>query len=135
MPTASKGSGVNSGRNLKGQNGRVKVEELPKGDRRIDLDGMVFQVGRNVSEELLAALSTSLRPWQGYSIMDKIQLELDPILDRLMAQEPAEDGRDPGRAEAYTMVLAIIRNPYAPDYADEKKLQVERFYARNGDDE
>lgn len=132
MPTASKGLGVSSGRNLKGHNGRVKVETVSKGDRQIDLDGMKFNIGQHVAEELLAALSTSLRPWQGYSIMDKIQIELDPVMARLMAREPAEDGRDPGRAEAYTMVLAIIRDPYEPNYDNEKARQVERFRALDG---
>lgn len=118
-------------RTLKGSNGRVVITTLEKGDRQVNLDGMKFQVGQVVAEELLAALSTSLRPWQGYSIMDKVQLELDPIFDRLMAGEPAEDGRDPGRAEAYTMVLSIIRNAYAPDYPGEKSIQVERYNRRN----
>ena len=123
---------MSSGRNLKGQNGRVKIEEVGRrGDRQVDLDGIKFKIGLHVAEELLAALSTSLRPWQGYSIIDKIQLQLDPVMARLMAGEPADDGRDPGRAETYTMVLAIIRDPYEPNYEDEKALQVERFRALN----
>lgn len=123
---------VVNGRNVKGQNGRVKIETLAKGDRSVSLDGMNFQIGQGVAEELLAALSSSLRPYQGYAIFDRIQQQLDPIMDRLMAGEPAEDGRDPGRAEAYTMILAIVRNPYKPDYPGEKARQVELFHEREG---
>jgi hypothetical protein len=123
------------GKNNKGQNGRVKVETLSKGDRKIDLDGMGFQIGQAVAEELLAALSSSLRPYQGYAIFDRIQQQLDPVMDRLMAGEPAEDGRDPGRAESYTMVLAIIRNPHKADYPCEKVRQVNRWNSINEQDE
>lgn len=122
-----------NGKNNKGQNGRVKVETLSKGDRKIDLDGMGFQIGQAVAEELLAALSSSLRPYQGYAIFDRIQQQLDPVMDRLMAGAPAEDGRDPGRAESYTMVLAIIRNPHKADYPSEKVRQVNRWNFMNED--
>jgi hypothetical protein len=53
------------------------------------------------------------------------------VLDRLVAGEIADDDRDPGRAEAYTMCCAIIRNPYKPDYPREKELQMERYEKRN----
>lgn len=121
---------MTEGRNFKGQNGSVHIETLAKGDRVIDFDGMKFQVGNKVAEELLSALSSSLRPFAGLSIFDKIMGDLDPILDRMMAGEAAEDGRDPGRAEAFTKCLAIIRNPYAPDYPGEKERQMERYHKR-----
>lgn len=117
-----------SGRNLKGQHGRVKVETVNrKGDRLIELDGMRFQVGQSAAEDLMAALNSSLRPYAGYAIVDRVQQNLDPVLDRLVSGDVAEDGRDPGRAEAYTMVLAIIRNPYEPDYPGEKERQMEHY--------
>ncbi len=123
-----------NGRNGKGKNGSVAVETIGrKGDRALSFDGMKLQVGQKVAEELMAALSTSLRPWQGYSIFDRINQELDVILDRLMSGDPAEDGRDPGRAEAFTRCLAIIRNPYKPDYPEEKERQMERWRDRNGE--
>jgi hypothetical protein len=112
----------------------VKVESVTKrGDRILDLEGIRFQIGQRVAEELLAALSRSLRPYAGYSIFDCIMQDLDAVLDRLMAGEPAEDGRDPGRAEAYTKALATIRNPYEPDYPAEKDRQMERWEKRNAE--
>lgn len=122
-----------NGNNPKGECGSVKIETIigGKGDRVIDLDGMKFQIGQGVAEELLAALTSSLRPFAGYSIFDKVMLELDAVMDRLAAREPSEDGRDPGRAEAYTTVLAIIRSPYEPDYKGEKDRQMERWHKRN----
>lgn len=122
---------MTEGRNTKGSNGSVKIEILPKGDRQIDFDGLRFQVGAKVAEELLSALSSSLRPYAGYSIFDKIMVKLDSVLDRMMAGEPQEDGRDPGRAEALTLALAIIRNPYEPNYTEEKERQMERYHERN----
>lgn len=126
---------MNSGRNLKGHSGLVRVETVNRrGDRSISLDGMKFQVGQSVAEDLLAALSSSLRPYAGYAIFDRIQQELDPVLDRLMSGDVTEDGRDPGRAEAYTMVLAIVRNPYDTDYPGEKDRQMERYNKRAEED-
>lgn len=110
----------------------VTIETITKkGDRVIDLDGMKFQIGLRVAEELCASLTANLRPFAGYSIFDKVMLELDAVLDRLMAGEATEDGRDPGRAEMATMVLAIIRNPYEPDYEGERDRQMERWRKRN----
>lgn len=120
------------GREMKGECGSVAVKKINgKGDREVNLDGMKFQIGEKVCEELMAALSSSLRPFAGYSIFDKIQLELDAVLDRLMAGEASEDGRDPGKAEAHTMDLALIRNPYEPDYVGERARQMERWRKRN----
>ena len=119
------------GRNSKGSNSVVKIQTLPKGDRILAMDGMKFQVGQKVAEELLSALSSSLRPFAGYSIFEMIMAELDIILDRMMSGKPDEDGRDPGRAEAFTTALSIIRNPYEPDYIGEKERQMERYRERN----
>lgn len=121
---------MTDGKVAKGQRGKVNVEALPKGDRVISLDGMRFQIGLPIAEELAAALGSSLRPYAGFSIFDKIMQELDPVMDRLMAKDPADDGRDPGRAEAFTMALALIRNPYEPDYIAEKVRQMERHNSR-----
>lgn len=121
------------GRNTKGSNGSVRIETLPKGDRVIDLDGIKFQVGLKVAEELSSALASSLRPFAGLSIFEKIMAELDPILDRMMAGEPHHDNRDPGRAESLCKALAIIRNPYDPDYSGEKERQMQRYHKRNAE--
>lgn len=110
--------------------GLVSVERTKTGFL-VALDGMKFELGTGVGEELLYRLTKALRPYAGYSIFDELMLQLDAILDRLMAGEPADDGRDPGRAEAYTMALATIRNPHAPDYKKEKDRQMERWEKRN----
>lgn len=112
----------------------VSVESVTKhGDRIIDLDGMKIQIGHAACEELLAALTRSLRPYAGFSIFDRIMQELDAVIDRLQAGEPAADGRDPGRAESLCVALAIIRNPYEPDYPGEKARQMERWEKRNAE--
>lgn len=120
------------GRNLKGENGQVKIETLRNGDRAVKISGdRIVTLRQKTAEELLAALTTSLRPWAGYSIMGRIVDELDVVLDRLMSGNPAADDRDPGRAEALTTTLAIMRNPYKPDYPGERKRALERWEVRN----
>lgn len=125
-----------NGRSLKGQFGSASVKKIgTNGDRLIDLEGMKFQVGKVAAEELCIALQSSLRGEPaGPSILMKITEELDAVLDRLTAGEPAEDGRDPGRAEAFTTTLALIRNPYAPDYSGEKRRQMDRCQKRNAEE-
>lgn len=116
-------------RNARGENGRARVETTEGGERIIGIDGIRFQVPKPLAEELLAALATNLRPHTGLSLFERVMSELDTIIDRLMAGNgaAAEDGRDPGRAEAFTMCLAIMRNPYEPNYEGERDRAMERW--------
>lgn len=125
------------GRPLKGESGPVKVKAEKDGTRHIYIDGEpVLDLSQMEAEEVVAALTSSLRPYAGYSIFEKITQELDAVIDRLMSEDgEAEDDRDPGRAEALTKCLAMIRNPYQPDYAAEKERQMERWERRNGEGE
>lgn len=114
--------------------GLATVREATKGRYEVALDGMKFDIPKGVAEELLYSLTHALRPYAGYSIFDELMLQLDAVLDRLMVNEPAEDGRDPGRAEAFTMCLATIRDPHQPDYPGEKERQMVRYEKRqNGE--
>lgn len=112
--------------------GLASVETLSQGRYLVEVDGIKFDIPKGVAEELLASLNKALRPFAGYSIFDDIMLMLDPVIDRLMEgpDAEAEDGQDRGRAEAYTMALAMIRGPYKPDYPGEKKRQMARYRAR-----
>lgn len=101
----------------------------------MDIDGIKFQVPKGVGEELLAQLTRALRPYAGYSIFEEIMMETDAVIDRLMAGNPAEDGQDKGRAEALVKCLAMIRNPYEPDYPEEKRRQMERWKNRDRTEE
>lgn len=119
----------------------VTVEEIGKGAGKgtgkgflVAFDGMKFELGQGVSEELLYRLTKALRPYSGYSIFDNILLEVDAVLERLMAGEEDEDGLDKGRAEAFTMCLAMIRNPYTPNYDEEKARLMTRYWKlQNGE--
>lgn len=123
--------GVVQPRNLKGTNGRCHVKAGEGGGTRLDIDGIKFDVPRALAEELNAALSSFLRPYAGMSIFERVMEELDAVIGRLMSGDgTAEDGRDPGRAEAFTMVLAILRNTYQPDYEAEKERAMDRFHDR-----
>lgn len=110
--------------------GLVECEPIGKGRYRATIGGIKFDVSKGVAEEVLFKFTKALRPYAGYSIFDEIMLALDPVIDRLMAQEPAEDGRDPGRAESLCLALAIIRNPDCPDVDAEKERQMERYRLR-----
>jgi hypothetical protein len=114
--------------------GLADVKEVKKGQYEVALDGMKFGIPKGVAEELLYKLTKALRPYAGYSIFDEIMMNLDVIIDRLMAGEPAEDGRDPGRAETFTMCLAIIRNPHNPLFEEERKRQMDRYKIRMSED-
>lgn len=110
--------------------GLAQVKVGAKGRYEVAIDGIKFDIPKGAAEELLYSLTKALRPYSGYSIFDEIMMNLDAIIDRLMTGEPAEDGRDPGRAETFTMCLAIIRNPHMPDFPGEKKRQMERYEKR-----
>lgn len=110
--------------------GLAGVERLPNGHLLVDVDGIKFEMATGVGEELLASLTRALRPFAGFSIFDEIMMNLDAVIDRLMGGDETEDGRDPGRAEAFTMALAIIRNPHSPDFVAEKARQMERWRQR-----
>lgn len=112
--------------------GLAKVEQTGKGKFQVEIEGIKFEMPKGVAEELMASLVKALRPFAGYSIFDDIMMSLDTVIDRLMAgpDAEAEDGQDRGRAEAYTMALALIRNSYAPDYEGEKKRQMIRYDKR-----
>lgn len=127
--------GVVQPRNLRGTNGRCSVTNGGKGGTRLDIAGIKFDIPRALAEELAAALSSYLRPYAGMSIFERVMEELDTVIARLMSGDgEAEDGRDPGRAEAFTMVLAILRNPYEPKYEQEKERAMERFAAAEDED-
>lgn len=124
--------GVVQPRNLKGVNGRCSVRAGDQGGVRLDIAGIKFDIPRPLAEELNAALASYLRPFAGLSIFERVMEELDVVIARLMSGDgQAEDGRDPGRAEAFTMVLAILRNTYDPDYDQEKERAMERFHDAN----
>lgn len=113
--------------------GKTEVEAAKTG-LLVAIDGIKFQVPRGVGEELLAQLTRALRPYAGYSIFDMLMIELDVIIDRLMAGEPSEDGNDPGKAAGLTLALAFMRNAYQPDFLEEKRHAMRRFKEReNGD--
>jgi hypothetical protein len=114
--------------------GLAKVEQMPNGRLLVVIDEIKFDIPKGAAEELLYSLTKALRPYAGYSIFDELMMQLDAVMDRLMAGVPSEDGRDPGRAETYTMALATIRNPSAPDYPGEKDRQMERWRKRNEED-
>lgn len=67
----------------------------------------------------------------GPSIYDKVWERLDDIMDRLMNPgSEAEDGRDPGRAEATAYIIAIFENPAAPDIQAVRAEAVRRYKER-----
>jgi hypothetical protein len=126
--------GVVQPRNLKGVNGRCSVKAGDKGGTRLDIAGIKFDIPRALAEELNAALSSYLRPYAGMSIFERVMEELDTVIARLMSGDgEAEDGRDPGRAEAFCMVLAILRNTYEPDYDQERQRAMDRYAAAEED--
>lgn len=130
------GNGVAMPRNPRGVSGRCKVTKVEGAtDLFLSIDGITFQMPRSLCEELNAALCTQLRPYAGLSLFERIMEQLDETIDRMMNGAEAEDGRDPGRAEAFCWTLAVIRNSYLPDFKQEKELAMARWRYVNGEGE
>lgn len=70
----------------------------------------------NVASDLLRAayVNAGSGDCGGKTILEMLWAELDAVMDRLMS-EPAEDGRDPGRAEGVAYCIAVMQNPYLPN--------------------
>lgn len=113
----------------------VRVDQVNKrGEVDVEIAGIRYRLHKIVADELLGGLSRAVRPYAGYSIFDRIMEELDAVIDRLMSGDgAAADDRDPGRAEAFCRSLALIRNPYQPDYDGERERQMDRYEQRNGE--
>jgi hypothetical protein len=62
----------------------------------------------------------------GKSLLELMWEELDAIVDRLLAEAEAEDGRDPGRAEGVAFCIALVTSPYAPNVDAVRRLAMER---------
>lgn len=65
----------------------------------------------------------------GKSIVEMLWEELDAIVDRIMSDAAAEDGRDPGRAEGVAYAIAVINNPYGPNLDLVRGQAMERWEA------
>lgn len=70
----------------------------------------------------------------GKSIVELIMDELLSVIDRLMSEGEAEDGRDPGRAEGLAYALAVFQNPYMPNVEAIKEQAMDLWYEENGDE-
>lgn len=68
----------------------------------------------------------------GPSLREIAWQELDDIMDRLMTT-PAEDGRDPGRAEATAYLLAHMESPYKPDIQEIRAEAMRRWNERSAE--
>lgn len=67
----------------------------------------------------------------GASILETYWQELDSILERLLSGNPAEDGKDSGRAEAMVYAIAVATNPYKVDVNAIRKEARARYRAQN----
>lgn len=64
----------------------------------------------------------------GKSIREMLEDELDTIVERIMTDCEAEDGRDPGRAEGVAYALAVFLNPYLPNIDAVREAAMDRWY-------
>lgn len=66
----------------------------------------------------------------GESLLGKYWKELDLIMERLMT-DPAEDGRDPGRAENAAYFIALCLDTRHPNIQAIKKEALQRWKRAN----
>lgn len=69
----------------------------------------------------------------GRSIQELLWEELDAIMERLMTDTQAADGRDPGRAEGVAYCIAVFQNPYLPNIDKVREQAMERWEAEHGE--
>lgn len=87
------------------------------------------------ADVLRAAVSdTDGKACAGKSILELLWDELMTVLDRLMTEGTAEDGKDPGRAEGLAYAIAVMSNPYLPNVDSVREQAMDRWYEENGDE-
>jgi hypothetical protein len=124
----------------------VRRPAFPRTGRLMDIYKLFVKPDAGGNRDLtgpeLVELSDVLRAAQtgggkfscaGMSIQDMVWQELDSVMDRLMTDTAAADGRDPGRAEGFAMALAIFLNPYRPNIEAIREEAVTRW-ERNNDE-
>jgi len=67
----------------------------------------------------------------GETILELMWRELMVVVDRLMTEQDAEDGRDPGRAEGLAYAIAIMQNPYLPSWEAVRDQAMEKWEQEN----
>lgn len=67
----------------------------------------------------------------GETILELMWKELMVVVDRLMTDQEAEDERDPGRAEGIAYAIAIMQNPYLPNWQSVRDEAVAKWEAEN----
>lgn len=67
----------------------------------------------------------------GQTLLELMWAELMTVVDRLMSDQPAADGRDPGRAEGIAYAIAIMQNPYRPSWEGVRDEAVNRWEAED----
>lgn len=78
-----------------------------------------------------AAVSAGGSACGGQTLLELMWEELMTIVDRLMTGQQAEDERDPGRAEGMAYAIAIMQNPYRPNWQGVRDQAVERWEEEN----
>lgn len=80
---------------------------------------------------LAAAANTDGKACAGKSILELLWDELMTVLERLMTDQAAEDGKDPGRAEGLAYAIAVMSNPYLPSVESVREAAMDRWYEEN----
>jgi len=67
----------------------------------------------------------------GETLLELMWRELMVVVERLMTGQEAEDERDPGRAEGLAYAIAIMQNPYLPNWESVRDQAVEKWETEN----
>lgn len=78
-----------------------------------------------------AAVNSGGSSCGGQTLLELMWEELMAIVDRLMTGQEAEDGRDPGRAEGVAYSIAVMQNPYLPNWESVRDQAVARWEEEN----
>lgn len=103
-----------------------------------------LELTRAAGQAIMDELNAALKPWAGGSIREKVQAELDVVVERLLAEGKPDTaganldqlaewmayGEERGQAQGLAIALAIFNNPYKPNVPETKREAVERVKAR-----
>lgn len=78
-------------------------------------DHLVVKLSKIGKEKYMDRIDQYEKYCEDRSVKEIMEDELDTIMDRLMNDGGAADGRDPGRGESLSWAIALVENPYAPN--------------------
>lgn len=114
--------------NRKVDQGKIRLTYWSSPDTGTSLPALSPQECTHMADVLrAAAVNAGGSSCASKPLIEMLWDELMAIMDRLMSDGEAEDGRDPGRAEGVAYCIAVFQNPYLPNIENVRAEAMERW--------